>query len=474
MKVALAFLFCLGVALARVERWNQYDDTTDGICQVSGRRVKTFDNEVRTIPLTTSYVVLAKDCSSNNFVVLMRKISERTDLKEIKIQTRQHEIVLTPVSKSSKRVLVTVNDRQINLQEDIELKEAGRPVIRIVKEGSQIRVELLNKGINVVFNGYICKVELSQISQKQLCGLCSKVDSEFSSKYNIRDFFGQDREESQYGNFFGQDREEEQYRDIEDEEDCDDYSCSKKRQWGYDKPEWTNDETEEDCDDYTPRTSRRQWGYDKKDWTLENKNRFDNEYNTCDKPEYSFDDIEQNEEDCDDYTRTSRRQWGYDKKDWTFDQTTPFEQDCDDYSCPSQRRFGNNKRDWTFDQTKRFDNEYNTFENREHSFEQNENEYETEFDRSNTNKRPVLKHKLIEHEEKICVSLQRIPECPINTQSEKEVEKRVPFKCLNRNHPLVEKLETKVHRGQPIPLLKRMTPSLTRTVVVPIKCTKLY
>lgn len=461
MKVALAFLFCLGVALARVERWNQYDDTTDGICQVSGRRVKTIDNEVRQIPLTTSYVVLAKDCSSNNFVVLMRKISERSDLKEIKIQTRKYEIVLTPVSESSKRVLVTVNDRQVNLNEDIELTESGRPCIRIVKEGSQIRVQLLKKDINVVFNGYVCKVELSQISRNNLCGLCGQVDSELSSNYNIRDFFGQDREEEQY---------------RQTEEDCDDYSCSKKRQWGYDKPEWSVDETEpfeEDSDDYT-RTSRRQWGYDKKDWSFENKNRFDNEYNTCEKPEYSFDDCEQSEEDCDDYTRTSKRQWGYDKKDWTLDQTTPFEEDCDDYTRPSQRRWGNDKRDWTFDQTKRFDNEYNTFEKPEYSFEQNENEYETEFDRSNVNKRPVLKHKLIDHEDKICVSLQRIPECPINTQIEKEVEKRVPFKCLNRNHPLVEKLQTKVHHGQPIPQLKRLTPSLTRTVVVPIKCTKLY
>jgi isochorismate synthase EntC len=143
------------------------------------------------------------------------------------------------------------------------------------------------------------------------------------------------------------------------------------------------------------------------------------------------------------------------------------EEDCDDYTCQYKRQSRYNNRDWTMDQTRRFDNEYNTFE-------QNENEYETEFDRSNTNMRPILKHKLVEHEDKVCVSLQRIPECPVNCQIEKEVEKRVSFHCLNRNSPLVEKLETKVRYGERIPQIERLTPSMTRMEVVPMKCTPMY
>jgi hypothetical protein len=369
---------------------SKYDDETTTTCQVSGRRVNTFRNVEIAVPLTTEYVVLSKDCSSNpSFVVMIRKVSHSTDLKELKIKTRTHKVVLTPLSQSGEQIMITVNDRPVRINEDIELKENGYPVIRIIKEGSQIKVVLMNKGVNVFFDGYTCNVELSQVSRKNQCGLCGETDSELygQSEFRTRDFTNTEN----FDEFYGQDEDTEYPEDREFE---DDYTCSNKRQW---------------------------WGSDRK---------FNGQ--TCQK-------------------NTPR--WGYDKPEWTFDETeyTPFETEFDTEYTP-------------------FQNKYNKFENNEWTHEQSE-EYETEFDHLSSGKRIVLKHKLVDNDDEICVSLQRIPQCQVNTHPQMKVQKRVSFHCINRNDRRVSLFEDRILSGERIPEIERLTPTMTRVEVVPTKCT---
>lgn len=93
--------------------------------------MKTFDNVEYTVPLSTCHAILAKDCSTNpTFVVMMRKLSQNTDMKEIKIVTRTHKIVLTPVSEMNEQIRVIVNDREQPMDEDIELTTQGHIVVR--------------------------------------------------------------------------------------------------------------------------------------------------------------------------------------------------------------------------------------------------------------------------------------------------------------------------------------------------------
>jgi len=409
------------------------DETTGTTCEVSGRKVNTFRNVEVSVPLTTDYVVLSKDCSSNpSFIVLVRKLSQRTDLKQLKIQTRTHKIVITPLSKSGEQLKITVNDRPVRIHEDIVLKENGYPVIRLVKEGSQCKVELLNKGVQVIFDGYTCNVELSQVSRKLMCGLCGQSDSEFRT----RDYTNT----KNFNEFYGQDEDTEYPEDKECDEEFN--TCSNKRQW------WMNDRT---C-----QKNRRQYGNDEPEFNFDQSEY--KQYNREYKPfETEFDS---------EYKPFESKYNTHENSEWTLKQGDDYETE---YQPFEHKRFESE-----------FESEYNPFESKFSSYEKPEwtneqsDEYETEYDQLSNGKRIVLKHKLIDLENKICVSLQRIPQCPVNTRPVNKIQKRVSFHCVHRNDPRVSKFEGKIHSGERIPGIQRLTPSLTRTVVVPIKCTKSF
>jgi hypothetical protein len=421
MKVALVLVFCLGAALARVEEWS---------CQVDGRRVNTFDDIDYKVPLSTRYAILARDCSSNpDYVVLIRKLADRTELKELKIKTRSHQIVISPVSELNERVKCLIDGRRVNLREEGELAISG---VRIIKEGSQIKVELRNKGVEVTFDGQSCDVQVSRDYRRKPCGLCSQVDIN-----NIRGYL------STEGEF--------EYPEINQySDDCTRFN--KRRQWGYDTEETDFDDIEPS---FESKFNKRQWGCDIDEQDCDDTDEFENRFN---KRQWGCDVDEQ---DCDEDDELEgkfyKRQWGYDRPE------------------KFQTKF--NKRQWWKPERsiygEQFENEFDTWDKPEWIDEQRD-EYDNEFDRSSSMKKTILKHKLIEKEDKICVSLQRIPQCQSNTYPEKKIEKRVSYKCLNRNHPLAEKLETKVHLGERIPKLQRLAPSMTRVELVPIKCRLSY
>jgi hypothetical protein len=324
------------------------DDSMTATCHVSNRRVKTFDNVEYTVPLSTCHAILAQDCSTNpSFVVMMRKLSEKTDMKEIKIVSRTHKIILTPISEMNEQIRVIVNDReQPMMEEDIELTAQGHPVVRIYKEGSQIKVELMNNGVTVCFDGYATEVELSHMYRNKQCGLCGDFDMETRDEFRTPDFTSTD-----------------------------------------------------------------------------NIHEFYMKYITKGK-------------DCQ-YPETSEM--------------------CTDMNCPYKRM------------SKMFTNE-----------EVDDTEFTMDRDTmrdtmwSTTDKKPLMKHKMVERENEVCISLERIPECPTNCYEEKKVEKRVTYHCMYRNDPRIWEMQTKIRRGERITEIEHLTPTMTRTEVVPTKCTPFY
>jgi hypothetical protein len=363
------------------------DETTGTTCELTGCKVNTFCNTEVHVPLTTEFKVLSKDCSSTpSFVVMIRKLTHGSELKELKIKTHSHKIVLTPVSQFGEQLMITINDQPIRMHEDIELKEEGYPVIRIIKEGSQIIVKLMKKGITVVFDGHTCNVELSQVSRKMMCGLCGQKDSEFRTRdFTNTEFFSQDDEDTEYP----------ENKEFDDEFN----TCSNKRQF------WSNKNT---C-----RKNQRTMMDDETEYETE-FNKYDTEYNQ--------------------YETESK----------------PFETEFEtEYETESK---------------------YNTWEKPEWTTNERSEEFETEFGGEHI----MLKHKLVDNDDEICVSLKRIPQCVESTRPVEKMQKRVPFHCINRSDERVTKFEDQIHSGERIPEIERLTPTMTRTVVVPTKCTKSF
>jgi hypothetical protein len=96
------------------------------------------------------------------------------------------------------------------------------------------------------------------------------------------------------------------------------------------------------------------------------------------------------------------------------------------------------------------------------------------FEYTSSQRRPLLKHKVVEREDEVCVSLERIPQCPVNSYPESKIQKRIPYKCVSRNDQRVWQFESRIRLGERIPEIHRSTPSLIRTEVVPLKCSNFY
>lgn len=160
-------------------------DATNGkyqsraVCQVSDRRVHTFDGSRFSIPqISTCYSLLAKDCvEDSRFAVMIKKISESSQQKKLKVLTPRHKIVLTLESAAAIKVQINDQDRQI---EDLEtIQEHGHEVAIIKRLASgAIQVELPETGIEVHFDGYAAEVRASPLYMSRQCGICGHYDSE--------------------------------------------------------------------------------------------------------------------------------------------------------------------------------------------------------------------------------------------------------------------------------------------------------
>jgi hypothetical protein len=212
------------------------------VCHVSSNKVKTFDDVEYRVPMSTCYAVLAKDCSSeSNFAVLMKKLREGTEQKEVKIITPYQRIILRP--ESGDQVSVQTNGQKYNPSEEPqEIVQHGHVVIRIEKEGPYVKIVLPESGVKVYFDGYACNIKLSKMYQNQQCGLCGHYDEEHSDEFRTADFREVDDVREFYKSYIIKDSE---CTLPEDNKICDDSDCEYTPYWE------TNDKIESEEEQLT-------------------------------------------------------------------------------------------------------------------------------------------------------------------------------------------------------------------------------
>jgi hypothetical protein len=161
------------------------------VCHISSSRVKTFDNVEYSVPLTTCWTVLAKDCSNDDeprFAVLARKLNQESEKKEVKIITRSHRFVLTPETEEYDSVKIEFNGRKFTPEEFETIFDHEHVVVRCEKMGSTVKCELPETGIKVFFDGYAVNIKMSPMYRNVQCGLCGHYDLETEGEFRTSKF----------------------------------------------------------------------------------------------------------------------------------------------------------------------------------------------------------------------------------------------------------------------------------------------
>jgi hypothetical protein len=150
-------------------------------CKISSRRLRTFDGKEVSVPLSTCWTVLAKDCSeSRRFAVLVKKVSEEAREKVVKILTPAHKIILDGTTPSAIRVRVNGEDYT---PEEFSVTEFGSKVAKVYKYGDYVKVHIPREGIWVFFDGRSCEVKISPDYVGRQCGVCGHFDYEPSDEW---------------------------------------------------------------------------------------------------------------------------------------------------------------------------------------------------------------------------------------------------------------------------------------------------
>jgi hypothetical protein len=161
------------------------------VCVVNSRRISTFDKVEYTAPLSTCYSVLAKDCGSPdepNFAILAKKLQESSEMKKIKIVTRFHRIELFPETQDYESIKIRMNGETFEPTSFEPVMEHGHVIVRIEKIGKFVRVFLPETGLQVFFDGYTAKIEMSEFYRNVACGLCGHFDRESEDEFRTPEF----------------------------------------------------------------------------------------------------------------------------------------------------------------------------------------------------------------------------------------------------------------------------------------------
>jgi hypothetical protein len=210
------------------------DDENPNECSITGKKglqrrsqVETFDGTKFTAPFTNCWVVLAKDCSSEQpkFVVMARKSERHQDLKEVKILTKRHRIQLSPETQEYESIKVDVNGQTYDLeQQDRDIVENGQIVAQIEKDQSTVQVKLPKTGVEVEFDGYAINIKLSDTYRGQQCGLCGHFDLESVDEFRNPDFSDERDIRQFYMNYLIKDgscQAPQQLNEVCESEECD-------------------------------------------------------------------------------------------------------------------------------------------------------------------------------------------------------------------------------------------------------------
>jgi len=224
------------------------DDRMEAVCHISSRLIDTFDNVQYTVPLTTCYSVVAKDCSDESkFAVMVKKQSQESELKQVKIVTRHHRIVLMPTSEDSNKIAVEVNGRRYNNAEEVEdIKEHGHTLVRVDKEGPYVKVELPETGIRVFFDGYAANIKMSHMYRNTQCGLCGHFDMEEQDEFRNPDFTEEDDVRQFHLNYMVKDGQCDSSIPSDLNRICEDEDCDYKPYWETTDKIETSQEMDED------------------------------------------------------------------------------------------------------------------------------------------------------------------------------------------------------------------------------------
>jgi len=208
----------------------------EGECSITNKpgqrraQVQTFDGTRFTAPFSDCWVVLAKDCGSQNpnFVVMARKSQKNNgnnpDAKEVKIVTRQHRIHLTPESDEYGNLKIEVNGRPYDPNQGDEINENGQTVARIEKDQQTVQIQSPKAGVDVNFDGYAVQIHLSQSYRGQQCGLCGHFDGEQTDEFRNPDFTNEQDIRQFYMNYLIKDercRAPKQLSEVCESEECD-------------------------------------------------------------------------------------------------------------------------------------------------------------------------------------------------------------------------------------------------------------
>lgn len=220
------------------EQFRDYvnDDEDQAECTITAKvgsqrraEIDTFDGTKFTAPLTNCWVVLAKDCGSQQpkFVVMARKSQTGNgngELKDVKIITKHHNIKLTPENDDYDSVKVEVNGQQHDPNQDEDIIEHGQVAARIEKDQSTVRVQLPKTGVEVQFDGYAINIKLSDNYRGQQCGLCGHFDLESTDEFRNPDFTHERDLRQYFMNYLikdGQCQAPQQLNDVCESEECD-------------------------------------------------------------------------------------------------------------------------------------------------------------------------------------------------------------------------------------------------------------
>jgi len=167
-------------------------DYENAVCQVRTDRINTFDNVEYRSPISTCYSVLAKDCGQskewNKFVVMIKRQSDDSEMKTIKIVSEDVKLVVRARQSSSSIDL----ECELNGASPVpcaqlgEQREHQHTVLRVEKlsEEKYVRVILPEAGVRVFFDGLSANVKVSPIYTRSVCGMCGDYNQEESFRSN--------------------------------------------------------------------------------------------------------------------------------------------------------------------------------------------------------------------------------------------------------------------------------------------------
>ncbi|KAF1758267.1 hypothetical protein GCK72_014725 [Caenorhabditis remanei] len=154
--------------------------TKQANCVVKSTKIQTFDEVAYRNQFTPCYSVLAKDCGSEKneprFVVLMKKISEKKEWKNVKVVYGEHEVEMY---KTEEGLVCRVNGEDFEYQPEAEMEKKQFNLIWLNKN----TVKFDSDDVTVQFDGVNARIHLSALYRNQQCGLCGHYDNEKETEF---------------------------------------------------------------------------------------------------------------------------------------------------------------------------------------------------------------------------------------------------------------------------------------------------